>query len=111
MLRISTLVIGALLAAACGPRFVPLDIRETWFACGEDRDCTVLEDPRCSLIPINRRYARDFAKWVRRYRAAQVSVEPCARRKLRYDSVCESARCSSSLVRPQAAALGESDAL
>lgn len=63
----------------------------------------MLEDPRCSLIPINRRYARSYTAWVRRYRASQVAFEPCAPNEFRYDAVCESARCSSSLVGPQAA--------
>lgn len=111
MAKILALVTGTLLAAGCGARFVPLDIQESWFACGDDRECTVLEDPRCSLIPINRRYARDFADWVRRYRATQVSAHPCARRAFRYDAVCESARCSSSLVRPEGADPAGGDAL
>lgn len=103
MARIAALVAGALLAAACAPRVVPFEIQEAWFACGDDRECTVLEDPRCSLLPINRRYARSYAAWVRRYRPSQVASEPCAPNEFRYDAVCESARCSSSLVRPEAA--------
>lgn len=109
MAKIVAILTGALLAAGCGARFVPLEIKESWFACGDDRECTVLEDPRCSLIPINRRYARSFADWVRRYRAAQVSSEPCARRNFRYHAVCESARCSSSLVRPAAADIADAE--
>ena len=86
-------------AAGCGPRVIPLQIENAWFACTEDRECVVLEDPRCTLVPINRRYAQSFADWVRRYRAPQVRSAPCGPRRFGYAPICESERCSSSLVR------------
>jgi hypothetical protein len=104
------IAIGALLAAGCKPRFVPLEIDESWFACDADRDCTVLEDPRCTLMPISRRYARTFAEWVRLYRPSQVAADPCPRSRFRYEAVCESQRCSSSLVRSEAADVAKAKA-
>jgi hypothetical protein len=98
--RVVAIVISALLFAACGARSVPLQIQEVWFACDNDRQCTILEDPRCTLVPINSRYARSFADWVRLYRPAQVSPGHCPNGAFEYEPVCEANRCSSSLVRP-----------
>jgi hypothetical protein len=93
------MVMGALLLG-CAPRTTPNQIQEAWFACGNDRECVILEDPRCTLIPIHRRYARSFADWVRLYRAQQVTSRPCSQGRFRYEAICEERRCSSSLVRP-----------
>ena len=90
---------SSLLLAGCGPRIVALDISGSWFECGRDRECTILEDPRCQLIPINRRYADSFAAWVRRYRAEQVRDEPCVRNDSEYLASCDSGRCTSNLIR------------
>ena len=71
----TTLVISAscLLLAGCARPIVALDINDSWFECDRNRECTILKDPRCQLIPINRRYADSFAAWVRRNRSQQVS--------------------------------------
>ena len=55
MAKIIRIATAALLfagcGAGCGPRVVPLQIENAWFACTEDRECVVLEDPRCTLVP------------------------------------------------------------
>ena len=90
---------AALLAAGCGPRIIDLDIQAMWFGCERQRECTIVEDPRCGLMPINRRYADSYVAWVRRHHADEVKSAPCARNAFRYDAICEDARCSSNLVR------------
>lgn len=97
--KIAPIIAGALLVAGCAARTIPLQIQEAWFECEADRECMVLEDPRCTLVPINRRYAGTFTDWVRLYRASQVTSGPCNYGAFRYEPVCEASRCSSSLVR------------
>lgn len=102
--RTLRIVTSALLLAGCAPRTIPIQVQNTWFECKTDRECTILEDPRCTLVPINRRYADSFAAWVRLYRPDDVRSSPCAGNALQYESICdESRRCSSSVIRPNAA--------
>ena len=88
----------SLVLAGCAPRIVALDISSAWFECERDRECRILEDPRCQLIPINRRYADSFDAWVRRNRAEQVRDEPCVWNS-RYSASCDAGRCTSNLIR------------
>lgn len=87
------------LLAGCAHRLVALDIADSWFECDRHRQCAILEDPRCQLIPINRRYADAFAAWVRRNRAAQIREEPCSQNDSRYFPSCDAGRCTSNLIR------------
>src|SRR5688572_22827836 len=96
----TTLVIAAssLLLVGCGPRLIALEISDSWFECSRHRECMILEDPRCQLVPMNRRYADSFATWVRRNRAQQVSNEPCVWNHSQYLPSCDSGRCTSNLI-------------
>ena len=92
--------------AGCGQRLVAVEISDSWFTCARDRDCTILEDPRCQVIPISRQYADSFAAWVRRNRAEQVRNEPCARNDSQYSASCDAGRCTSNLIRSDGPASG-----
>jgi hypothetical protein len=74
---------------------------ETWFGCTRDRNCEILEDPTCMLIPINRRYAKPFAQRMRLEHRLEIGAENCRKSQIRYyDAVCENDRCTSTLRRP-----------
>jgi len=88
-----------LLLVGCRSQIAALDIADSWFECDRRRDCTILEDPRCTLIPINRRYADSFSAWVRRNRPGAVKNEPCVWNDTRYAPTCDLGRCSSNLIR------------
>jgi hypothetical protein len=84
----------ALLFAGCATRdFGPLD--ETWFACTRNRQCTLVEDPTCELVPINKEYAQPFVEYVRLSRPLEISRAPCAKQAVRYRAVCQTNRCTS----------------
>ncbi len=103
VVRILSAASGVLWLAACGSRTIPLQAQEAWFACENRRECIILEDPTCTLIPINRRYVQDFEDWVRRNHASELAPGPCNRGRLEYEAICEAQRCSSSVVIPDTA--------
>jgi hypothetical protein len=90
--------IGAFLVG-CRSQIASLEIADSWFECNRRRDCTILEDPRCTLMPINRRYTDSFSAWVRRNRPEAVRDVPCVWNDVRYAPTCDSGRCSSNLIR------------
>lgn len=101
--RIICITGGALLLCGCGSRTIPLQGQDAWFACENRRECIILEDPTCTLIPINRLYVRSFEDWVRRNHASELASAPCNPPRLQYEAVCEAQRCSSSVVIPDTA--------
>jgi hypothetical protein len=101
--RIVSVVSGALLLVGCGSRTIPLQSQEAWFACENRRECIILEDPTCTLIPINRRYVQSFEDWVRRNHASDLASGPCNHGRVQYEAICEAQRCSSSVVIPETA--------
>jgi hypothetical protein len=96
--RVVSVACGALLLAGCGSRTVPLQRQEAWFACENRRECIILEDPTCTLIPINRRHVESFEDWVRVYQASELATGPCSRGRVEYEATCEAQRCSSRVV-------------
>ena len=67
------------------------------FECSQARECEILEDPACRLIPINKHYAKPFAQHVRVDLPGSVVEGPCPLRQARYRAVCEDRRCTSEL--------------
>jgi hypothetical protein len=78
-------------------------IDAAWFECRRDRDCAIIDDTTCTLVPINKAYARSFVDWMRRNHPERVSDEPCRPSAIRYLPMCDAARCSSKLAEPAAA--------
>lgn len=101
--RAVSVICGALLLIGCGSRTISLQRQEAWFACENRRECIILEDPTCTLIPINRRHVESFEDWVRVYQTSELATGPCSRGRVDYEAVCEAQRCSSKVVIPEAA--------
>ena len=94
---------AATLAGCAGPPEIELAIAPEWFECRRDRECAIVEDPRCGLVPMNERYAASFAGWVRRTYPQSSERQPCVAPAFRYGAVCNARRCSSVLLGPTAA--------
>lgn len=84
---------GTLLVGCATPQLGPLD--ETWFACSHDRQCRIIEDPICALVPINKRYAKPFAEHVRVAHPLELATGPCPSQAVRYRALCGAGRCTS----------------
>ncbi len=83
-----------LLLASCAIESEQID--EVWFACERDSQCRIVQAVTCSLMPVNRRYARSFAEWTARTRRQDIPTGPCPEGKVHYSAECEDARCTSS---------------
>ena len=90
-------MLPALLLTGCGA-VDAWQIDETWFACSRDRECQVVQDPTCSLTPINRRYSDSLARWMALHHPDEVNPA-CLPPRTRYFGECEDSRCSSSITR------------
>jgi hypothetical protein len=101
--RVVSVACGALLLTGCGSRTVPLQRQEAWFACENRRECIILEDPTCTLIPVNRRHVESLEDWVRVYQASELASGPCNPQRIQYEATCEAERCSSRVVIPDTA--------